>query len=61
MSLYFENRGTKIYKLEDEKNIVSKFEKGKQVMNYVWEYGNIGKFSKGTRTPSPLGDPQFCY
>ena len=59
MSLFFGNRGTEIYKLEDEKNIVSKFEKGKQIMNYVWEYENIGKLSKRTREqgPPPPGRP----
>ena len=37
--LFLENRGTKIYKLEDEKNIVSNFEKGKQIMKTC---GNMG-------------------
>ena len=56
MSLFLGNRGTKLYKLEDE-NIVSKFiTRGTNTEN-VREHGNIGQFSKGTRTPQ--GDPHF--
>ena len=58
MSLFLGNRGTKLYKLEDE-NIESKFiTRGTHTEN-VQEHGNIGQFWKGTRTPPPLplGDP----
>ena len=48
MSPFFGNRGTKLYKLEDE-NIVSKFMKRGTNYDNVWEHGNIGQFSKRTR------------
>ena len=48
MSLFLGNRGTKLYKVEDE-NIVSKFiTRGTDTEN-VREDGNIGQFWKGTR------------
>ena len=50
MSLFLGNRGTKIYKLEDE-NIVSKFITSRTNTENVREHGIIGKFWKGTRTP----------
>ena len=57
-SLFLGNRGTKLYKLEDE-NIVSKFiTRGTNTEN-VWEHGNIGQFCKGTRQQGPPGDPLF--
>ena len=50
MSLFLGNRGTKLYKLEDE-NIVSKFiTRGINTEN-VREHGNIGQFWEGTRNP----------
>ena len=50
MSLFFGNRGTKLYKL-DEENIVSKFIKRGTNTENVRERGNIGQFWKGTRNP----------
>ena len=56
ISLFLGNRGTKLYKLEDE-NIVSKFIiRGANTEN-VREHGNIGQFWKETRTR--LGDPHI--
>ena len=49
MSVFLGNRGTKLYKLEDE-NIASKFIKRGTNKENVWEHGNIGQFWKGTRT-----------
>jgi len=40
MSTVFGNRGTKLYKLEDE-NILSKFIKRGTNHENVWEHGNI--------------------
>ena len=59
MSLFFGNRKTKLYKLEEE-NIVSKFIKRGTNTENVRERGNIGQFWKGTREQgTPLGDPQL--
>ena len=56
MSLFLGNRGTKLYKLEDE-NIVSKFiTRGTNTEN-VRKHGNTGQFWKGTRTPP--GRPSY--
>ena len=50
MNPFLGNRGTKLYKLEDE-NMVSKFiERGTNKEN-MWEHGTIGQFWKGTKTP----------
>ena len=60
MNLFLGNRGTKLYKLEDE-NIASKFIKRGTNKENVWEHGNIGQFWKGTREKGPpLGDPHIC-
>ena len=48
MSLFLENRGTKLYKLEDV-NEVNKFIKRGTNKENVWEDGNIGQFWKRTR------------
>ena len=48
MSLFIGNRGTKLYKLEDE-NMVSKFIRRGTNKENVWEDGNMGQFWKGTR------------
>lgn len=48
MSPFFGNRGTKLYKCEDE-NIVSKFIKRGTNYKNMWEHGNIGQFWKRTR------------
>ena len=57
MSLILGNKGTKLYKLEDE-NIASKFIKRGTNKENVWEYGNVGQCWKGTREQGPpLGDP----
>ena len=58
MSLFLGNRGTKLYKLEEE-NIVSKFIKRGTNTENVREHGNIVQFwkGKGNKDP-PLGDPQ---
>ena len=59
MSLFLENRGTKPYKLEDEKKI-SKFIKRGTNKENVWEHGNIGQFWKGTREQGPSSmKPKF--
>ena len=50
MSLFWGNRGTKLYKIEEEK-IVSKFIKRGTNAENVQEHGNIRKFCKGTRNP----------
>ena len=55
MSLLLGNKGTKLYKLENEKT-VSKFIKRGTTKENVWEHRNMGQFWKGTRT-DPLGDP----
>ena len=56
MSLFLGNRGTKLYKLDDEK-IVSKFIKRGTTKENLWEHmGTILEGNKGTMTP--LGDPQ---
>ena len=52
MSVFLGNRGTKLYKLEDE-NIASKFIKRGTNKENVWEHGNIGQFWKGTREQGP--------
>ena len=52
MSLFLGNRGTKLYKLEDE-NIASKFIKRGTNKENVWEHGNIGQFWKGNREQGP--------
>ena len=41
MRLFLGNRGTKLYKVEDE-NIVSKFIKRGTNKENVWQHGNIG-------------------
>ena len=53
------NRGTKLYKLEEEK-LVSKFiTRGTNTEN-VREHGNIRQFWKGTGEQGPpLGDPHI--
>ena len=57
VSIFLGNRGTKLYKLEDE-NIASKFIKRAKNKENVWEHGNIGQFLKGTKEQGPvLGDP----
>ena len=43
MSLFLGNRGTKLYKLEDE-NIASKFIKRRTNKENMWEHGNIAQF-----------------
>ena len=48
MSLILGNKGTKLYKLEDE-NIASKFIKRGANKENVWEHGNVGQCWKGTR------------
>ena len=59
MSLFLGNRGTKLYKLEDE-NIVSKFVTRGINKENVREHGNIGQFRKGTREQGPpMGDPDI--
>ena len=50
MILFLGNRGTRLYKLEDE-NMVNTFIKRGTNKENVWEYGSIGQFWKGTRTP----------
>ena len=50
VSVFLGNRGTKLYKLEDE-NIASKRIKSGTNKENVWEHGNIGQFWKGTREP----------
>ena len=52
MSLFLGNRGTKLYKLEDE-NIASKLIKRGTNKENVWEHGKIGQFWKGTREQGP--------
>ena len=52
MSLFLGNRGTKLYKLEEE-NIVGKFIKRGTSTENVREHGNIGQFWKGTREQGP--------
>ena len=52
MSPFFGNRGTKLYKLEDE-NIVNKFIKMGKYYENVWEQWNIGQFWKTTRKQGP--------
>ena len=52
MSLLLENRGTKLYKLEDL-NMVSKFIKRGTNKENVWEDGNIEQFWKRTREQGP--------
>ena len=47
MNLFWGNRGTKLYKLEDEK-MVSQFIKRRTNKENVWEHRNIGQFWKGT-------------
>ena len=61
MILFLGNRGTRLYKLEDE-NMVNTFIKRGSNKENVWEYGSIGQFWKGTRTPceSPLRAPLIC-
>ena len=49
-----ENKGT-LANFWEQGNKIRKVTVRKHSVN-VWEYGNIGKFWKGTRTP--LGDPQ---
>ena len=58
MSVFLGNRGTKLYKLKDEK-IASKFIKRGTNKKNVWEHGNIGQFWKGTKEqrPPPPGRP----
>ena len=52
---HFFNRGTKLYKLEDEDMYVIK--RGTNSEN-MWEHGNVGQFWKRTREEGPpLGDP----
>ena len=62
MSLFLGNRGTKLYKLEDE-NMVSKFIKRRTNKENVWEHGAILEGNSGTRTPhgrpSPLWNCRF--
>ena len=43
MSLFLGNRGTKLYKLEDE-DMVSKFIKRRTNKENVRQHGNIGQF-----------------
>ena len=59
MNPFLGNRGTKLYKLEDE-NMVSKFiERGANKEN-MWEHGNIRQFWKGTREQGPpMGNPPY--
>ena len=58
ISLFLANRGTKLYKLEDE-NIVSKFIiRGANTEN-VREHGNIGQFWKGKGNKDPPGRPSY--
>ena len=56
MSLILGNRGTKLYKLEDE-NIASKFIKRGTNKENVWEHRAILEGNKGTRTP--FGTPSL--
>ena len=56
MSVFLENRGTKLYNLKDE-NMASKFIKRGTNKENVWEHGNIGQFWKGTREQRPPGRP----
>ena len=61
MKLFLGNRGTKLYKLEDENIVyVSKIiTRGTNTEN-VREHENIGQFWKGTREQGPpLGDPHI--
>ena len=61
VSLFLGNRGTKLYKLEDE-NIASKFIKRGTNKENVSEHGNIGQFWKGTREhESPWETLCTCY
>ena len=59
MSVFLGNRGTKIYKLEDE-NIASKFIKRGTNKENVWEHGNLGQFWKGTREQRPPLETLNC-
>jgi len=54
MSLFLGNRGTKPYKLDDEKKVSQIIKRGTNKEN-VWEHGNKGEFWKGTRTLIPPG------
>ena len=58
MSLFLENRGTKLYKLEDV-NEVNKFIKRGTNKENVWEDGNIGQFWKRTREQGPPEETLF--
>ena len=56
-SPFFGNRGTKLYKIEDE-NTVNKFIKMGTYYENVWKYWNIGQFWKTTRgNKDPPGRP----
>ena len=57
MSVVLGNRGTKLYKLEDE-NIAGKFIKRGTNEENVWEFWNIGQFWKGTREKGPPHPPR---
>jgi len=50
MILFLGNRGTRLYKLEDE-NMVNTFIKRGTNKENVWEYRTILEGKKATRTP----------
>ena len=52
MSLLLGNRGTKLYKLDDEKNVSQIIKRGTNKEN-VWEHSAILEGNKGTRTLNP--------
>ena len=52
MSLLLGNRGTKLYKLDDEENVSQIIKRGTNKEN-VWEHSAILEGNKGTRTLTP--------
>ena len=60
MNLFLGNRGTKLFKLEDQ-NIASKFIKRGTNKENVWEHGNIGQFWKGTRGQDPTSPETLIH